>query len=336
MSQGDRLLAQGEALTRFRVSVAKEERFAEFYTGELFDKGIRHASGPQDRSFCRRVFCHTHAQRVVDASMALPLPYIAVSDADDIVSFSGFRSLPFHVQRWLATDLMAPQDGEYAFRLGTCGGVRLWCSAHLAACFAPLTRNEMQFLDIRLTLHKGKNSLLIHLDELFERDTVCALKMIYLDEKPLRVGTIKGQQLAPISIPQAPDGERLLMLMAAREYGPQVEALLYSLLKQASAREEGSVFSVLVLLQLWNQYHGDAFPDAMWRRVKSTLLGYRYWHDERGCDVMDFWREDNAVAFHTAQYLAGQYFPDARFIASSRYGHQQQQLGKARLEGIYA
>ena len=53
-------------------------------------------------------------------------------------------------------------------------------------------------------------------------------------------------------------------------------------------------------------------------------------------DVMDFWREDNAVAFHTAQYLAGQYFPDARFIASSRYGHQQQQLGKARLEGINA
>ena len=197
MSQDDRLLAQGEALTRFRVSVAKEERFAEFYTGELFDEGIRHASGPQDRSFCRRVFCHTHAQRVVDASMALPLPYIAVSDADDIVSFSGFRSLPFHVQRWLATDLMAPQDGEYAFRLGTCGGVRLWCSAHLAACFTPLTRNEMQFLDIRLTLHKGKNSVLIHLDELFERDTVCALKMVYLGEKPLRVGTIKGQQLAP-------------------------------------------------------------------------------------------------------------------------------------------
>jgi hypothetical protein len=66
---------------------------------------------------------------------------------------------------------------------------------------------------------------------------------------------------------------------------------LYCLLKQVSAREEGSVFSLLTLLQLWKNARQADFPEPLWRRVKSTILGYRYWHDERGCDAMDFWGE---------------------------------------------
>jgi hypothetical protein len=48
--------------------------------------------------------------------------------------------------------------------------------------------------------------------------------------------------------------------------------------------------------------------------VKSAILGYRYWHDERGCDVMDFWDPGHAAAFHTAQHLAGQLFPEALLL----------------------
>lgn len=333
MFQGERQLTQGGALTRFRVSAAKEERFAEFYTGEVFDERIRHARRAQDMSFCRRIFQHRYAGRGIDPLQAWPLDHIAASDADGVVSFSAFCPLPFHVQRWLAVDVIAPHGGEYAFRLGTCGGVRLWCSGTLAACFTPFTRNEMQFLDVSLPFCQGENRVLLHLDELFERDTLCALKMVYLGEPPLGVVWHEGEALPQRSVPPEPDAERLLTLMAQREYGPEADALLYGLLKRVSAREEGSVFSLLTLLRLWQAHRNACFPEPLWRRVKSAILGYRYWHDERGCDVMDFWDPGHAAAFHTAQHLAGQLFPEALFIASSRTGDRQRRLGEMRMKG---
>ena len=333
MSQGEGRLAQGDAITHFRVSIAKEERFAEFYTGE---GGLHHTSGQRGVSFCRQIFCQTHARRGVDPLQAMPLNYIAESGDSGIVSFSGFRPLPFHVQRWLGVDIVAPHDGEYAFRLGTCGGVRVWRSGELLTCFTPFIRNQMQYLPVRLALRKGKNSLLIHLDELFERDTDCSLHMVYLDEPALGIVPVMGSPLPANPVSSAPDGSRLLTLMAQREYGPEADALLYRLLKQVSAREEGSVFSLLSLLQLWKNARQADFPEPLWRRVKSAILGYRYWHDERGCDAMDFWDEEKAPAFHTAQMQAGALFPDERFIASSRFGHQQQRLGEMRLKGVNA
>ncbi|UWM64758.1 hypothetical protein [Enterobacter sp. CP102] len=335
MSQGEGRLAQGDAITHFRVSIAKEERFAEFYTGEGADGRLHDASGQPGESFCRQIFSQTHARRGVDPSQAMPLNHITQSDDSGIVSFSGFRALPFHVQRWMGVDLVAPHDGEYAFRLGTCGGVRVWRSGEQLACFTPFTRNQMQYLPVRLALREGKNRLLIHLDELFERDTDCSLHMVYLDEPTLGIVPVTGSPLPANPVSPAPDGSRLLTLMAQREYGPEADALLYRLLKQVSAREEGSVFSLLTLLQLWKNARQADFPEPLWRRMKSTILGYRYWHDERGCDAMDFWGE-SAPVFHAAQMQAGALFPDERFIASSRFGHQQQRLGELRLKGVNA
>lgn len=337
MSQGDWQLAQGDALTRFLGSAAKAERFAEFYTGETTEPAVE--MGPDAASFCRRVFLKTHARRRVDPAQALPCREVIIS-GDGTVSFSGFRPLAYHLQRWLRVDLFAPHSGSFSFRLATCGGVRIWRDGEPLACFTPFTRNALQHTDVGLALHAGKNRLLIHMDELFERDTTFALQMIYLDGTALgyrlpEVGphTLATRHDAPPAR-DATDGDdsarRMLILMAQREYGPELDALLYSTLKRVSAREAGSVFSLLPLLALWHRHHGEYFPQALWRRVKSTVLGYRYGHDERGCDVMTFWGEENALAFGTAQYLAGQLFPDALFIASGRRGQQQQRLALAR------
>jgi hypothetical protein len=319
-----RPLTQGEALGRFQVSAAKAERFAEFYTGEGADPASHD-------SFCRQVFRRSHAERAVDPAQALPCEEVAVADENGWFDFSAFSPLPFHVQRWLSVDLIAPHDGEYAFRLGTCGGVRVWSSGRLMACFTPFTRNVMQFQDVRLSLCQGKNHVLIHLDELFERDTLCGLKMVYLDETPLGTVACEGLQQQRIPVPSASDPEHLLMLMAQKEYGPEADALLAHLLKRVSAREEGSVYCLLALLQLWHDYRNTDFPPPLWRRVKSSILGYRYGHDERGCDVMDF--SNHASAFRCAQSLAGQLFPDELFIASSRVGHQQKALAEGRMKG---
>lgn len=304
-----RPLTQGGALMRFQVSAAKAERFAEFYTGE--------GAEPESReSFCRQIFLRSLAGRTIEPTLALKCEEVAVADESGWLDFSAFSPLPFHVQRWLSVTLIAPRDGEYAFRLGTCGGVRVWCSGKPMASFTPFIRNEIQFQDFKLSLRQGENHILFHLDELFERDTFCGLKINYLDESPLVEVAAEGRELP--RIPELPEPD------------PQ----LYSLLKRVSAREEGSVYCLLTLIQLWKDYRNEYVAPALWRRVKSTLLGYRYWHDERGCDVMDF--SGHANAFHTAQFLAGELFPDERFIASSRFGHQQKALAEIRMKGVQA
>ncbi|WP_299999058.1 hypothetical protein [uncultured Cedecea sp.] len=456
MSQGDWQLAQGEALTRFLFSAATMQRFAEFYTGEITDPAIdyhfRNGAGPQNESFCRRVFRQTHALRIIEPTQAPACEEMTLPGPNHSVSFSDFSHLAFHAQRWLKVDLFAPADGEFRFRLGTCGGVRIWHTQNQIACFTPFTRNTMQYCEMALPLNAGKNSLLIHLDELFERDTIFSLSMVYLDALTLGVGlpgiegqsadaliqfvsglrpelsvfnhavrihcnvptlddtTLRGEirgmgndnfqaqfidfgKLNPgereltLQLPQT-IGEahyqlrltlqrgaelltrsiginimpeiptvttaetlagrkleslrytaahgmdrtcRLLAMMHLHEYGPQCESLLNSTLQRISAREDCSDFSLVPLLWIWRYHQGEHFPAPLWRRVKSTVLGYRYWLDELGCDVMWFWSENHALCFHTAQYLAGQCFPDERFIASGRYGRQQQAIAETRL-----
>lgn len=336
MSQGDELLIQGDALTRFLGSAVKAERFAEFYTGET--DALAGDTGPDDMSFCRRLFRQTHAGRRVDPTQALPCREVLCSDDNTTVSYSALYPLAYHLQRWLRVDLFAPASGTFTFRLATCGGVRIWNADRQRVCFTPFTRNVMQHTDVSLPLRAGKNSLLIHLDELSERDTLLALQMLYLDETPLGVALPAAATHSTIAPPthRTPvhddSASRLLARMEQREYCPELDALLHRTLSRVSAREEGSVYSLLSLLWLWRFHQGEYFPEVLWRRVKSALLGYRYWQDERGCDVMAFWGKNNALAFHTAQYLAGQCFPEGLFIASCRRGRQQQILGQARLE----
>lgn len=333
MSHADGQLLQGNAIRRFLFSERKRTRFAEFYTGERAEKGA-------ESEFCRRVFCRTMAQRRVDPQEALPCQSLAHADAQGQVTFTDYACLPFHLQRWLRVELMARQAGIYPFQLATCGGVRLWRDQQTVAQFLPFSRNAMQSVQVAIPLQAGKNSLLIHLDELAERETFWGVKMVYLGRPSLSVGLPAGQinaeyhsQAARLQAPPRNDcASQLLSLMRRREYGAQADALLAGALKHVSAREAGSVFSLLPLLLLWREHQGEYFPPPLWRRVKSTLLGYRYGADERGCDAMCFDDEQHARAFCRAQSLAGQTFPDALFIASGRRGREQQAIARRRQE----
>ena len=89
------------------------------------------------------------------------------------------------------------------------------------------------------------------------------------------------------------------------------------------------------LLWIWHDFHGEHFPAVLWKRVRSAIVGYRYWYDELGNDVMWYWSENHALCFHTAQYLAGQLFPEDRFIASGRTGREQQAVAAQRLNAWF-
>ena len=61
------------------------------------------------------------------------------------------------------------------------------------------------------------------------------------------------------------------------------------------------------------------------------MLGFRYWMDEPGNDVMWYFSENHALLFHAACYLAGSLFPDATFVRSGRKGAKQAEIGRARV-----
>lgn len=333
-------LAAGDAVMRFAVSAPHNERFAEFYTGETLDAStgyvVTEDAGPEQTSFCRRVFCETTAQRDVSLSRALPASHTVQADESGMVHFSLFKPIATHSQRWLYVNLHADKSGEYAFQLATCGGVRIWVNGAEAARFAPFTRNRLLICQVNLPLQQGENSLLLHLEELCERETQFVLRMIYQGQASLDARLNEQDDALPLhqratSEPTEDEGDALLAMLRQGNAGEQAQSLLVRLLQRVSAREEGSSSALISLLWVWHDYHGDIFAPVLWRRVRSAILGYRYWFDELGNDVMWFTSANNALSFHTAQYLAGQMFRDERFTASGRHGHEQQEIAAQRL-----
>lgn len=333
-------LAAGDAVMRFAVSAPHNERFAEFYTGETLDAStgyvVTEDAGPEQTSFCRRVFCETTAQRAVPLTRALPASYTVQADESGTVHFSLFKPVATHSQRWLYVNLHADQSGEYAFQLATCGGVRIWVNGAESARFTPFTRNRLQICQVNLPLKQGENLLLIHLEELCERETQFVLRMIYQGKKPIDARLNEQDDALPLyqratAEPTEDEGDALLAMLRQGNAGEQAQSLLVRLLQRVSAREEGSSSALISLLWVWHDYHGDIFAPVLWRRVRSAILGYRYWFDELGNDVMWFTSANNALSFHTAQYLAGQVFRDERFTASGRLGREQQAIAAQRL-----
>jgi hypothetical protein len=89
-------------------------------------------------------------------------------------------------------------------------------------------------------------------------------------------------------------------------------------------------FVLVPLLWARMQWPDGMSPDLR-AQVDDAILGFRYWLDEPGNDVMWFYSENHALLFHTCCYLAGTLFPDATFRRSGRTGRGQQAVGRERL-----
>ena len=112
------------------------------------------------------------------------------------------------------------------------------------------------------------------------------------------------------------------MLLALRnEKANRVEEILASVLPTIEERHDCSDFSILPILRLWRDASATLSSDTQ-NRVKSAILGYRYWMTEPGNDVMWFWSENHVLCFHTAQLIAGKLFPDEEFTNSGCRGRQ--------------
>src|SRR5690606_812029 len=85
-----------------------------------------------------------------------------------------------------------PAADAAPFRIATCGGVRIWVNGVEAARFEPFTRNAEQASDIVLPLAPGVNDVLVHTEDLAERDTNWFFELIYLGDLPLTLALAAG------------------------------------------------------------------------------------------------------------------------------------------------
>lgn len=138
----------------------------------------------------------------------------------------------------------------------------------------------------------------------------------------------REQLLARFSCPG--DIAETLVALRAGRFGDAAAAAFDTALNYVETRRDCADFRMMALLWIWRDHAGD-LPDTARDRLRGAILGFRYWMDEPGNDVMWFWSENHVLCFHIAQFLAGQMFPDAVFGNSRKSGADQQALGAARL-----
>lgn len=457
MSFGRWQLLQGDAINRCLISPAIEERFAVFADHETMEDRVKYRfiNGFVDVGDlpCRKIFWEEMAERKVKPNPTINCSEIHSSSQNQRIDYSLFRHLPTHIQRWAKVYLYTETAGNHAFSLATCGGVRIWTNQHLSATFTPFDRNTEHQTEIQLPLKTGRNEVLIHMEEICERDTQFYYELIKNDDLPLtydlgeidhdtlieleaiansvhvsdvpenkhfiatlshkpnqpvRIATtltceqyedmpVSDQIITPgtgsIDLPvpsqavplkhnlniqfelnglrierttgvvlpeaeKAPDPGQLeerkaLALSKIAEDGNYTVARLLAILRKESpseseaaaaerialealskisSRSDCADFSLVPLLWAYQEHEGHPIlSESIWKRIRSTILGFRYWLDEPGNDCMWFWSENHVLCFHAAQYLAGLFFPKDTFICSGRSGQEQMTIARERL-----
>ncbi|QLF71235.1 hypothetical protein FE840_002235 [Peteryoungia desertarenae] len=125
-------------------------------------------------------------------------------------------------------------------------------------------------------------------------------------------------------------GRAIAMMAAGRPVDPVFREIISNTLAAINERRDCSDFVLVPLLWLTGCYR-ERIPSDLLEAIDRSILGYRYWVDEPGNDVMWFWSENHVLCFHAAQYLAGRQYAGAVFATSGRTGQEQARLGEERL-----
>jgi len=126
------------------------------------------------------------------------------------------------------------------------------------------------------------------------------------------------------------DTVRALARLASGRGGTETDAMIAGALPAIEDCHDCADFILVPLLWCRSRF-GETIGAEVRERVDAAILNYRYWMDEPGNDVQWYFSENHALLFHTAAYLAGHMFPDARFVRSGRQGREQSKTGLARV-----
>ncbi|MBB3916773.1 hypothetical protein [Rhizobium fabae] len=144
---------------------------------------------------CRKAFWSTMVGRPLLPDTSWPTESLYLPGSNRRVEFTSFWHVPTHVRKWLKGTFRTEAPRTLDLALKTCGGVRIWVNGQEAVCFEPFRRNVESATRIRLALEAGDNEILVHTEDLAERDTTWFFELEMLDEEPLSV-------LLPVSLDQ--------------------------------------------------------------------------------------------------------------------------------------
>ncbi len=114
--------------------------------------------------------------------------------------------------------------------------------------------------------------------------------------------------------------------------------LLLDAAHRVENREDGAEYLLHGLIGILGRFPEPADPgrdlvDADVRaRLRTVILGFRYWPDEPGRDAMLHWTESHQIAFAAGAYLAGQLYPEESFTNTGRTGREQMNRFRPRIE----
>jgi len=110
-----------------------------------------------------------------------------------------------------------------------------------------------------------------------------------------------------------------LVMTSLNQWNDHAQNNFKKLLDIVNARDDCADFHIMPLVWMASRFSERLSPDNK-QLLGTTLLGFRYWLDEPGNDVMWFWSENHVLCFHVAQYIAGDLYPDHEFSNSGKSG----------------
>ncbi|WP_429932354.1 hypothetical protein [Agrobacterium vitis] len=136
---------------------------------------------------CRKAFWATMVGRDLAPKCDWEPDHLNLPGANRRVEFTHFWHVPTHVRRWLRGTFRAASARSLSLRLKTCGGVRIWVNGVEQVRFEPFRRNFESMSDVTLQLAEDDNDILVHTEDLAERDTVWFVELEVTDAEPIAV-----------------------------------------------------------------------------------------------------------------------------------------------------
>lgn len=112
--------------------------------------------------------------------------------------------------------------------------------------------------------------------------------------------------------------------------GPVSPDALGDALAFVAAREDCADFTVAGLLRLYYK-HSEVLTAEQREGIRRVLLDFKYWLDEPNPSLMQMWTENHQILFYSAEYLAGQLFPDETFTNNGGTGSWHLERGRERV-----
>ncbi|MBX4867557.1 hypothetical protein HJA87_20160 [Rhizobium bangladeshense] len=190
-------VGQGQTITAWAVSAL----IASYFPGEpapAEDRvNYRFINGFVDVGDlpCRKAFWSSMVGRELIPDTSWPTESLYLPGSNRRVEFTSFWHVPTHVRKWLKGTFRTDAPRTLNLALKTCGGVRIWVNGQEAVRFEPFKRNVESATEIALPLGAGDNEILVHSEDLAERDTTWFFELEMLDKEPLRV-------LLPVALDQ--------------------------------------------------------------------------------------------------------------------------------------